>query len=172
MRFISSSLLAMFVLGGCRSVHTHENGPPPTPQPGHATVYPRIPTQVKVAPEVFQEPVDTISGPLYGHANDYSWLVGRLQRVHMQGGRWKIRYAPLDKEDRWGGSVVLAPDIRLDRYEDGDDIYVEGEILSSRASLYIAGPLYRIQTVKSSSALQSSQVADGGYVPHDLQAAR
>ena len=102
------------------------------------------------APKAVPEPVYQPSGSLgdYGHDKEYKWLIGRLQRVHVRGGEWKIRYAPLDQIDQWGGSMVLAPDIRLEEFSEGDLIHVEGEILVERPSLYIAGPLYRIHTVR------------------------
>ena len=84
----------------------------------------------------------------YGRAEDYSWLMGELHRVHVPGGEWKIRYAPLSASDRWGGSVVLAPDARLDRFSEGDFVYVDGEVLANRSSLYLTGALYRIRSIR------------------------
>ena len=88
------------------------------------------------------------SGIVYGHGENYNWVIGKLQRVHVPGGEWKIRYLELDKIDRWGGSMVLAPDIRLENFSNGDCIYIEGEILVERPSLYLAGPLYRVRTIR------------------------
>jgi hypothetical protein len=68
--------------------------------------------------------------------------------VHVPRKGWKIRYAPLDQQDKWGGAVVPAADVRLDRFKDGDNIYVEGEIIADRASLYLSGPRYRVSTVR------------------------
>ena len=45
--------------------------------------------------------------------------------------------------------MVLAPDIRLEDFSDGDCVYIEGEILVKRPSLYLAGPLYRIHTIRT-----------------------
>lgn len=86
--------------------------------------------------------------PEFAHARDYSWLVGQLQLVHSPQHQWKIRYAALDENEQWGGSMILAPDARLDQWKDGDMVYVEGEILSDRPSLYLAGPLYRIRCIR------------------------
>jgi len=85
---------------------------------------------------------------IYGHADDYSWLKGRLQKVHVPGVEWKIRYLPIDQADQWGGSVVLAPDIRLEDFKDRDVVYIQGKQLENRPSLYITGPLYRIETIR------------------------
>lgn len=86
--------------------------------------------------------------PLYGHARNYSWLIGNLQKVHVTGATWKIRYARLDEEDRFGGTAILTPDSRIDRFQDGDFVYVEGHILNDRPSVYLAGPSYRIRTIR------------------------
>ena len=85
----------------------------------------------------------------YGHAKDYSWLKGRLHRVHVPGVEWKIRYQPLDQADQWGGSMVLAPNIRLEDFEHLDAVYIEGKQLEARPSLYISGPLYRIESIRA-----------------------
>ena len=87
----------------------------------------------------------------FGHAKNFSWLVGQLQKVHVNGGNWKIRYSPLDVQDKWGGSVILSQDARVDRFEDGDFVYVEGEILATRPTVYLAGPLYRISKIRKTT---------------------
>lgn len=89
----------------------------------------------------------TVPTPENGHAKDYRWLIGRLQRVHSPKHEWKLRYAGLDEEDEWGGSMILAQDARLDEWNDGDLVYVEGEILRDRPSVYLAGPLYRVRAI-------------------------
>jgi hypothetical protein len=85
---------------------------------------------------------------MYGHGENYEWLMGVLQRVHVPRKGWKVRYAPLDQQDRWGGSVVPAADVRMDEFEEGDNVFVEGEVIRDRASLYLAGPRYRITTIR------------------------
>lgn len=96
-----------------------------------------------VEPAVKETPV-----PKMSHDEKYRWLIGRLQRVHSPKHEWKLRYAPLDQHDQWGGSVVLAQDARLDDWNDGDLVYIEGEILNERPSVYLTGPLYRIRVIR------------------------
>ena len=103
-----------------------------------------MPTPERIAKEVRFSPDD----PAFGHASDYSWLIGKIHSVHITGRRWKIRYAPIDEQDRWGGSVVLAEDARIDKFTDGDFVYAEGEIIANRPTIYLAGPLYRIFTIR------------------------
>lgn len=114
-----------------------------------------IPANAEVkAAEVIPQPQPEqiqIPQPQRGHGEKYQWLVGNLQRVHSPKHQWKIRYADLDQHDKWGGSVVLAPDARLDDWKDGDMVYVEGEILTERPSLYLTGALYRIHTIRAAS---------------------
>jgi hypothetical protein len=83
-----------------------------------------------------------------GHAPDYSWLTGQLFYVHADGGLWVLRYAPLWQEDANGGSMVLARDIRMDTYKEGDLVTVHGEILSQHSSVFLGGPLYRAQAIE------------------------
>lgn len=109
---------------------------------------PKIALEEKVVPAKQPEPAP-IQIPEYAHARDYRWLVGQLQRVHSPKHQWKIRYADLEENEHWGGSMVLAEDVRLDQWKDGDLVYVEGEILNDRPSLYLAGPLYRVRHIRA-----------------------
>jgi hypothetical protein len=82
------------------------------------------------------------------HAADFSWLTGQLFYVHADGGLWLLRYAPLWKEDPNGGSIVLARDLRMDNYQEGDLVTVHGEILNQKSSVFLGGPLYRVQSMQ------------------------
>ena len=109
------------------------------------------PTVEPADPELSTSPVTqpiSLDQPVYAHGENYEWLMGVVHRVHIPRKGWKIRYAPLDQQDQWGGSVVPAPDVRIDGFQDGDNIYVEGEIISDRASLYLSGPRYRITSIR------------------------
>jgi hypothetical protein len=86
-----------------------------------------------------------------GNADDYSWVTGQLFYIHIHSdqGLWFVRYAPVDKEDRYGGSVVLAPATSMANFREGDLVTVRGEILNQgRASRYLGGPLYRALVVE------------------------
>ena len=81
-------------------------------------------------------------------ADDDSWIIGQLFYLHADGGTWVVRYAPLGKEDRYGGEVVLARGVDMSQLREGDLVYVKGEVLKeSRANKYVGGPLYRASTV-------------------------
>jgi hypothetical protein len=81
-------------------------------------------------------------------AADYSWLTGQLSYVHADGGLWVLRYAPIWKEEANGGSVVLARDVPMDSYREGDLVQVRGEILQQKASSSLGGPLYHTQSIQ------------------------
>jgi hypothetical protein len=78
---------------------------------------------------------------------DYSKLTGQLFFVHTDGGVWVVRYAPISQEDRYGGSVVLARDIDMSNYEDGDLVSVQGEVLANKVNLPLGGALYHAAKV-------------------------
>lgn len=78
---------------------------------------------------------------------DYSKLTGQLFFVHTDGGRWVVRYAPISKEDKFGGSVVLARDVSMNAFHDGDLIGVEGQVLADRSGLPLGGALYQAAKV-------------------------
>jgi hypothetical protein len=85
------------------------------------------------------------------NADDYSWVTGQLFYIHVHAdqGLWFVRYAPVDKEDRYGGSVVLASAASMANFREGDLVTVHGEILNQgRASRYLGGPLYRALAVE------------------------
>ena len=79
------------------------------------------------------------------HASDYSKLTGQLFFVHTDGGRWVVRYAPISHEDRYGGSVVLARDVTMDGFNEGDLVSVEGVVLADKSGAPLGGPLYRAE---------------------------
>jgi hypothetical protein len=83
-----------------------------------------------------------------GHNGDYSVITGQLYYVHADKGIWVVRYAPVDREDRYGGSVVLAPIVNMDSHQDGELVTIHGELLNEgRATKYLGGPAYRTTDV-------------------------
>jgi hypothetical protein len=101
----------------------------PAGRPGNASAVPVFPAvRTKDTPGV---PAVTaverqVSGN-YGHATDYSWLQGVVDK-HYQGHLY-LRYCDHSVEDTWGGKVCLPDDPRLAQLKDGDVIQVEGEIV-------------------------------------------
>jgi hypothetical protein len=82
-----------------------------------------------------------------GHEEDYSWVTGHLFYVRADGGRWVVRYGLLDQEDKFGGSVVLAPTVEMHNFREGDLVCVHGEVIDQRASPSLGGALYRVNSI-------------------------
>jgi hypothetical protein len=119
-----------------------------TPTPAPAIAAPAARPNVKVesnagVPEVgkkFQEKV--------GCAPDHSWITGQLFYVHTDGGRWVIRYTSVGEQDKFGGSVVLAPGVDMKNYREGDLVSVNGKVLSdARTSHHLPGALYQATSI-------------------------
>jgi hypothetical protein len=84
-----------------------------------------------------------------GAQDDYRRIVGTLTRVLIHGGRWIVRYAALDKEDCYGGSVVLDSAADLIGFAEGDVVCVHGEVLNGgRPERPLGAPLYRVQSIQ------------------------
>lgn len=60
-------------------------------------------------------------------AADYSWVEGKLIRVHSRGGSWRVRYAPYHEADTYGGQLILVGTVAKD-LQDGDLVRVEGQV--------------------------------------------
>ena len=77
--------------------------------------------------------------PERGHAADYGWLRG--QAASDGAGGWRLRYGSVG-DDRFGGSMPLAPSPRLAMLREGDQVYVTGRIATAAAL-----PLYQVETL-------------------------
>jgi hypothetical protein len=71
-------------------------------------------------------PIQPVSGT-YGHAADYSWLQGTLDRHYT--GHYNLRYCDSTKEDPFGGKVRLEDDPRLANFREGDVVIVQGGLV-------------------------------------------
>jgi hypothetical protein len=83
--------------------------------------------QPAVPPPVVQVVVRTAEGT-YGHAADYTWLQGELDRHYR--GHLELRFRPMSEDDPYGGKVRLEDDPLLAEFRPGDVIAVEGELLT------------------------------------------
>jgi len=110
----------------------------PRPEPLPALEAPQSAPQVPPQPDT----------KTYGHDSNYRWLRGVLD-VHYRG-YIGLRYCDASVEDRWGGKVRLEPDERLDAFHDGDEIFIEGELISEAddAQTKSSYPRYRITLVR------------------------
>jgi hypothetical protein len=114
--------------------------PPPVP--------PAPPEDVIVEePAPVEQPVASApETPTHGHAQDYSWLSGELERSRQPRG-WRLRYSPLDEEDTYGGSVILVGEgAQLDSLQEGQQVRVTGHLVNADA--HKAGSPFRVQTLQ------------------------
>jgi hypothetical protein len=103
-------------------------GPAPIiPPPEARTAEKPVVVETRPAPSTL--PIN--AGQKYGHASDYRWVAGVLDR-HSKAGFWTLRYADYGTDDDWGGKVRLLDDEKLRDCRDGDVIFLEGELLAPR----------------------------------------
>ena len=139
---------------------------PPTPAVPHATpIDPTAPLQWSrgnpaptVAPTVATTPatgqnVTVRREPVhhnpprmarYGHAKDYTSLRGQLEYA-ASNRVWKIRYIPIHgQQDAYGGQFVLTDRSKLEAFQAGDYVTIEGAIVAANAATDNtgSGPLY------------------------------
>ena len=118
--------------------------PPVTPTPAPVKDVEPIPTVAKnteseATPAAYAVPlsggkdepfhrrsyVDITAKPCFAHAPDYSWLQGELTYLHSRNC-WRIRYASVDEDDKYGGGVYLTETGPMDNFKDGQLVRIEG----------------------------------------------
>jgi hypothetical protein len=87
---------------------------------------------------------DITARPEFTHANDYSSLTGTLSFIP-QKNQWRLRFASIDVEDRYGGSVTLDVGPQMKQYHDGQIVKVDGHIVDQDS--HDPSPLYRVNSV-------------------------
>jgi hypothetical protein len=132
-------------------------GPAEAPKPGPDGFAPAsaiglpAPTPNADAPPPVKDtrpPLPLKPGERFGHAADYKWVAGILDK-HQKGGYWTVRYASSAEDDPWGGKVRLLDDDKLSGFTSGDVIYVEGDLLAPRSAAETANyPPYRVIDVR------------------------
>jgi hypothetical protein len=90
-------------------------------QPANYTV--ATPKPEKVMRRSF---ADVSARPGFAHAQNYSWIQGELQYLHSHQC-WRVRYASVDEDDKYGGYVVLE-ESRMNNLQSGQMVRVEGEV--------------------------------------------
>jgi len=82
-----------------------------------------------------------------GHAEDYTWITGQLDR---EGNRWVIRYATSDTVDRYRGQVTLAPGVDLSHLNSGDLVSANGQVTTANggAATFRATSVNKIKLIE------------------------
>jgi hypothetical protein len=132
---------------------------PPRPPAGPdgfapAPIIPPVFEDTYPSPKIVNKPPEPAlpmkPGQKFGHAADYKWIAGVLDR-HTKGGYWTLRFADFGSDDEWGGKMRLLDDPRLNNFKDGDVLFIGGELLAPRAAASADGtsyPPYRINDVR------------------------
>jgi hypothetical protein len=87
---------------------------------------------------------DITAKPCYAHAPDYSWVSGELQFVHSRN-EWRVRYASVDEEDRYGGSLTLIEMGPMTDHKDGEYVRVSGQVTDGDSR----EPHYRVGSIEA-----------------------
>lgn len=69
--------------------------------------------------------VDITAKSCFSHAPDYTWVQGELVYLHSHNC-WRIRYASVDEDDKFGGGVNLTETGPMDNYKDGQCVRIQG----------------------------------------------
>jgi hypothetical protein len=72
---------------------------------------------------------DITAHPCFSHAEDYTWLCGQLDYVTVCQA-WRLRYASVEDDDRYGGAVTLIETGPMDGFKSGQLVRVEGQLLN------------------------------------------
>jgi hypothetical protein len=72
---------------------------------------------------------DTTADPSFAHAENYSWIKGRVECLHVRGEKvYRLRYASVDEEDKYGGAVNLTELGRAHDLKGGELVRIEGDV--------------------------------------------
>ena len=96
----------------------------------------------------FRDHRDPATGDVrYDHARDFTWVVGELRYLHTKK-QWRVRYAPVDVEDCYGGSVTLSGvDHLTDQLKSGMTVRLQGQLIDAEANK--SAPDYRVYGIKT-----------------------
>ncbi len=126
-----------------------ESKPVVTQEVEKPAVLPVLPVKYKVGEDEAAKRrsfADITAKPCYDHDPDYRWLQGELQFVHARNA-WRLRYASVDEEDRYGGSVTLSEVGSMSSYSNGQFVRVEGCMENPESKE--PSPAYRVTSINA-----------------------
>jgi hypothetical protein len=88
---------------------------------------------------------DITANPCFAHAADYSSLTGELRFLHTRGA-WTLRYASVDEEDRFGGSVTLQEHGPMSEFKSGQFVRVDGRMVDDESRE--PSPIFRVRNIQ------------------------
>jgi hypothetical protein len=89
---------------------------------------------------------DLTAHPRFAHDPNYHWLVGSLDYSKIQDA-WVLRYASVEEDDRYGGSVTLVNPIGMEKFKSGQLVRVEGSL--KNADTQDLRPPFLVQSVRA-----------------------
>lgn len=89
---------------------------------------------------------DITAHPKFAHDANYQWLVGKLDYSKIQQA-WTLRYASVEEDDRYGGSVTLVEPGRMSSFQSGQLVRVEGRM--ENGDDFHARPPFRVQSIRA-----------------------
>lgn len=91
-----------------------------------------------------------IDGDFGDHADDYSWVVGRLAFAEFEGGFWVLEFG--DSGAPHGGQLVLGTPDALRDLESGTLVRLEGHIANDQFGFQMAGTRYDVVAARPVNA--------------------
>ncbi|HWG45182.1 MAG TPA: hypothetical protein VN688_20630 [Gemmataceae bacterium] len=76
---------------------------------------------------------DITAHPKFAHDPNYHWLVGTVDYSRIQRA-WLLRYASVEEDDRYGGSVTLENPGQPNALKNGQLVRVEGHVINPDSS--------------------------------------
>lgn len=147
---VHSSALASAQSGGSNSQFNSSARPTSQPQTlgtSSAAVHAEARGDVSLAH--YEQPAAAPAGGEFAHAEDYSWLKGRLEYSAARK-EWKLRYLRIDaaETDQYGGSAVLDSGNLLQGFSAGDYITVQGRVAGAAGDAGSFAPVYNVTRVE------------------------
>src|SRR5207248_6886584 len=106
---------------------------------------PESPPPAPEAPAPRQLPAATlVPCSDYGHGPDYSWISGDVQKWRKE---WRLRYAPLDESDEYGGCLTLLGEQCLGHLREGQHCKLLGRVVPDDTKS--GGLAYHIEAIQS-----------------------
>ncbi len=89
---------------------------------------------------------DITAHPRFAHDPSYRWLNGTLDysKIH---NAWVLRYASVEEDDRYGGSVTLDYSGRMSSFKSGQLVRVEGQLINPESTEL--RPAFRVQSIRN-----------------------
>jgi hypothetical protein len=114
-------------------------------------------TDKEPGPEDPKVPEERKAEVSFAHGEDYSWLRGEVEYSFLSKG-WRLRYAPLGKEDKYGGSLTLV-DGDLHNLRDGQLVHAQGFLVPGKDDR--GHPRFRVLQMKRLGGPEDGTAAEG-----------